>query len=267
MQRLRNKIAVITGGAGGIGSATAKRFLDEGASVAIADLNIDYAKKLARELGERAFAVFFDAGDTESIRAMIEATVKHFGHIDILHNNAALTSELQRQDTTATDIPFEIWDLTMETNLRSYLAACKYAIPHMIKRGGGSIINTASRSGMIGDLSRIAYGSSKGGIIAMSKYIATQYGRDGIRCNSIAPGLILTETSKRTVPELIEIVSRHVLTTRLGNPEDIAALAAFLASDESGYITGQNICIDGGGIAHQPHTYDLYNFMQQVTPK
>src|SRR5690606_10661162 len=129
MKRLQNKVAIITGGAGGIGGATARRMLDEGAAVAIADIDIVRARALATELGTRALAVHFDATDTESIRAMVEQTAREFGRVDILHNNAVLTGDAQRRDTTAVDIPLEIWDLTMQTNLRSYLAACKFAIP------------------------------------------------------------------------------------------------------------------------------------------
>ncbi len=267
MRRLEDRVAIITGGAGGIGAATARRLVAEGAKVVIADIDEKRAHEVAAEFGDRGLALVCHAEDTDSIKAMIDAAASHFGRIDILHNNAALTSEKQHLDTTAPDIPFEIWDLTLDINLRSYLAGCKYAIPYMIKNGGGAIINTASGSGMAGDLSRIAYGTSKGGIIAMTKYVATQHGRDGIRCNAISPGLIVTPAAEKIVPELINIISHHVLTKRLGRPDDIAALVAFLASDEAGYITGQNFCCDGGGLAHQPHTYDLQNFMQQAAQK
>jgi NAD(P)-dependent dehydrogenase (short-subunit alcohol dehydrogenase family) len=189
---------------------------------------------------------------------MIERTVSRFGRLDILHNNAAMTDpDLQGQDTTAVDIPLDIWNLTMTTNVTGYLLGCKYAIPHMIAAGGGSIINTASGSGHAGDLARVAYGSSKGAILTLTKYVATQYGRQNIRCNAIAPGVIMTPALEATVPGLKEIIARHLLTTRFGRPDDIAALVAFLASDESGYITGATIDIDGGGLAHQPHYADL----------
>src|SRR3546814_4749029 len=126
----------------------------------------------------------FDAADPESVKAMVEKTVAQFGRLDILHNNAALTDpERQGQDTTACDIPVEIWNATLTVNATGYLLGCKYALPHMIAGGGGSIINTASGSGIAGDLARIAYGSSKGAIIAMSKYVATQ-DRKSTRLNS-----------------------------------------------------------------------------------
>ena len=151
-----------------------------------------------------------------------------------------------------------------DVNLRGYLLGCKYAIPHMIAGGGGSIINTASNSGSAGDLARIAYGASKGAIITMTKYIATQHGKQNIRCNSVAPGVVLTEALSKTVPGLADIIKRHILTPEFGVPDDIAALVAFLASDESRYITGENISISGGGLSHQPHYADLLDFMAKA---
>ena len=263
MHRLAGKVAIITGGGGGIGSAVARRFVSEGARVAIADLFEESARAAAEPLGENALALQFDAADANSIKSMIDRTMAHFGRLDILHNNAALTDPLrQQQDTTVTDIPLDIWNATIAINLTGYMLGCKYAIPHMITAGGGSIINTASGSGVAGDLARIAYGSSKGAIITMTKYVATQYGRQRIRCNAIAPGVVLTAALDATAPGLKEIIARHVLTPEFGTPDDIAALAAFLASDESRYITGESIGINGGSLAHQPHYADLKATME-----
>lgn len=264
MGRLDGKIAIITGGGGGIGSAVARRFVAEGAKVAIADLFADSARAAAAPLGDAAFAVQFDAANPASIKAMVDATVSHFGGLDILHNNAAMTDPAKHPlDSTAVDIPIEIWDEIIDVNLRGYLLGCKYAIPYMLARGGGSIINTASNSGVAGDLARIAYGTSKGGIITMSKYIATQYGKQNIRCNSVSPGVVLTAALEATVPGLKEVIQRHILTPEFGTPDDIAALVAFLASEESRYITGENISISGGGLSHQPHYADLLDMMEQ----
>lgn len=261
MKRLMGKVAIVTGGGGGIGSATALRLVNEGAKVVVADINMQSAQKAADSLGENGLAIQYDAQDVASIEAMVEQTVKHFGRLDILHNNTAVTDpETQSQDTTSVKIPMEVWLKTLDVNLTGYMAACKYAIPHMIKTGGGSIINTASGSGKLGDLGRIAYGTTKGGIITMSKYIATQHGRQGIRCNSIAPGVIVTEALERTAPEIKEVIAKYVLINRLGTPEDIASLVAFLASEESGYITGTCIEINGGTSACQPH---FAEFMSQ----
>ena len=265
MQRLAGKVAIVTGGGGGIGSAVVRRFIAEGAKVAVADLFDESAKAAAEPLGDAAFAVQFDASDPASVEAMVEATVARFGRLDILHNNAAMTDPGKSQlDTDAVTIPIEIWDEIIDVNLRGYLLGCKYAIPHMIAGGGGSIIQTASNSGSAGDLARIAYGSTKGAIITMTKYIATQHGKQNIRCNSVAPGVVLTEALSKTVPGLAEIIKRHILTPEFGVPDDIAALVAFLASDESRYITGENISISGGGLSHQPHYADLLDFMAQA---
>ncbi|MDT0576284.1 glucose 1-dehydrogenase [Croceicoccus sp. F390] len=264
MRRLEGKVAIVTGGGGGIGSAVARRIVQEGGKVAIADVFEESAKNAAEPLGDAALAVQFDAIDPASIEAMVNATVDHFGGLDILHNNAAMTDpEKHPQDTTPVDIPIEIWDEIIDINLRGYLLGCKYAIPHMLSRGGGSIINTASNSGVAGDLARVAYGASKGAIITLSKYVATQYGKQNIRCNSIAPGVVLTPALEATVPGLKEVIQRHILTPEFGVPDDIAALVAFLASDESRYITGENISISGGGLSHQPHYADLLDMMEK----
>lgn len=264
MRRLEGKIAIVTGGGGGIGSAVARRIVSEGGKVAIADVFEDSAKAAADPLGDAALAVQFDAADPASIEAMVQATVDHFGGLDILHNNAAMTDPAKHPlDTTPVDIPIEIWDEIIDINLRGYLLGCKYAIPHMIARGGGSIINTASNSGVAGDLARVAYGASKGGIITLSKYVATQYGKQNIRCNSVSPGVVLTAALEATVPGLREVIQRHILTPEFGTPDDIAALVAFLASAESRYITGENISISGGGLSHQPHYADLLAMMEQ----
>ena len=253
--RLAGKIAVVTGGGGGIGSAVCRRIVAEGGQVVVADIILSSAEQVSAELGDAALAVQFDAADPESIEALIERAVDHFGGLDILHNNAAITDpDIQNYDTTAVDIPLDVWKRILDVNLTGYLVGCKHAIPHMLVRGGGSIINTASNSGIYGDLARIGYGTSKAGIITMSKYIATQYGRQGIRCNAIAPGLILTEATAKSVPHIVETISKHLVVNR--TPEDVAALVAYLASDEAGYVTGQCISIEGGALIHQPHYAD-----------
>jgi NAD(P)-dependent dehydrogenase (short-subunit alcohol dehydrogenase family) len=161
-------------------------------------------------------------------------------------------------DTNPVDIDFSVWDKTMEVNLRGYLAGCKYAIPHMITSGGGSIILTASGSGIFGDLSNVAYGTSKAGIIGLNRYIATIYGSQGIRCNAINPGLIRTEGGKGNVPEaMLPIMQRNTLVPRLGVAEDVAAAVAFLASDDAAFITGTTLNVDGGLTCHAPYMSDF----------
>ena len=257
MRRLEGKIALITGGAGGLGSATAERFVSEGATVVVADIVEDAAKETASRIGNRSIGMLFDCGNPDSIRDGIEETVRRFGKIDILFNNAAATSfEIHAKDRTAVDIPIEIWDLIMSVNVRGVMLGCKYAIPHMISNGGGSIINTASDSGLAGDNIRIAYGTSKAAVIGLTKYVASQHGRQGIRCNAILPGPIMN-ASLGQYPDLVKRIARHALTPRIGKPADIAAMAAFLAADESEYVTGQAYSVDGGHYAHQPQMADM----------
>jgi NAD(P)-dependent dehydrogenase (short-subunit alcohol dehydrogenase family) len=259
MERLKDRVAIVTGGAGGIGSATVRRFVQEGALVVIADIVEEGARALASELSGRATAIKVDSGDVDSVAAMIKATVEKFGRLDILHNNAALLDhETLAKDTTAPDIPLEVWDATFRVNLKGYLAACKFAIPQMIKQGGGVIINTSSTSGLSGENNLIAYSAAKAGIISLTRTIALQHGRQNIRCNAIAPGLIVTPRAQQTASGYLDMIARHVLTPRLGRAEDVAASAAFLASDDAAFITGQTISCDGGYLVHQPHYAD-YN--------
>ena len=235
---------------------------EEGARVVLADIDEGRAQEAADRIGGAASAVVFDAGDAASIEAAVQAVIERHGRIDILHNNAAITTpDIIRHDTTAPGIPLETWEAVMRVNLTGYMLACKFAIPHMLAQGAGAIVNTASGSGLVGDLSRIAYGTSKAGIMALTRYVATQHGKQGIRCNAIAPGLILTDATRASVPELVATIERHVLTPRLGRPEDVAALAAFLASDEAGFINGETIRCNGGSLEHQPHFADLAAMM------
>jgi NAD(P)-dependent dehydrogenase (short-subunit alcohol dehydrogenase family) len=264
MDRLKDKVAIITGGAGGLGSASAARFIQEGAKVVVADLYEDRAREVAERLGPNAVGMFFDAADEASIGAAVARTVERFGRLDILFNNAAATEQaVQMKDTTATDIPLEVWDRIMSVNLRGVLIGCRFAIPHMAAAGGGSIINMASNAGLGGSFSKIGYGASKGAMITMNKYLAVQYGAQNIRCNVIAPGLIVTPN---LVGSLFEVaLERSVALPRHGRPEDIANLATFLASDESSFISGQTISCDGGNTAHRPEAADIRDVFAKIT--
>jgi NAD(P)-dependent dehydrogenase (short-subunit alcohol dehydrogenase family) len=151
-----------------------------------------------------------------------------------------------------------VWDDLMRINLRGTMLCCKYAIPHLRARGGGSIINTASGAGHAGMLSHTAYGTSKAGVIMLTKYVATQHGKEGIRCNAISPGLVVTPATAENYAAsgVGEMMLRHHLTPRLGKPEDIANAVVFLASDESAFVTGETLAVDGGSLAHQPFYAD-----------
>ena len=252
---LAGRVAIVTGGASGIGRATCLALSRAGASVVVADLNQDGATKVAGEIvgqGGRAHAQKVDLGDEGSISAMVEAAIQKFGGLDILHNNAADSDPaLMAADGPIVDLTTEVWDRNMRINLRGPMLGCKYAIPHMIRRGGGSIINTSSASGLTGDMVRAAYAASKAGLGSLTQNVAVQYGKHGIRCNAVAPGVIATPALEANVPKAaVEVYIENTLTPRLGRPEDIAAVVVFLASDAAAFITGQVLSVDGGILAH-----------------
>jgi len=253
MKGLNGTAAIVTGAAGRIGKAVVRRLVGYGVRVAAADINAAGAKALADELGEQVLPVQFDAGDPESIKAMVEQAFARFGRLDILHNNAALTNlgDLGA-DGTVLDTSIDLLDRMMDVNVKGYFVACRYAIPLMLKNGGGKIINMTSNAALGGDDARVAYGISKGAISVLTKYIATQHGREGIRCNAISPGLIADDELKAMIPKFVAIHERNILGPRVGHPDDIASLVAFLSSSESAFIQGQIISIDGGLNAHQP---------------
>jgi NAD(P)-dependent dehydrogenase (short-subunit alcohol dehydrogenase family) len=258
MRRLTGKVAIVTGSGTGIGAATAKRMVQEGARVVLADINLAAAEQVAAGLvkaGGEAAARRFDLTDEESIRALIAWTVERFGRLDILHNNAADTGPDQvANDLAVAEMTVETWDRAFQANTRGTMLMIKHAIPAMLAAGGGSIINTGSGTSRRGDLMRSAYACSKAAIDCLTMYVAAQYGRRGIRCNAILPGLTLTPTIKAVIPaEHVRNIRSHALLPDLGSAEDLAAAVVFLASDDARNITGQIIPVDGGYISHQPH--------------
>jgi NAD(P)-dependent dehydrogenase (short-subunit alcohol dehydrogenase family) len=255
--RLDGKVAIITGSASGIGAATASAFAREGARVVVADVNLEAAQRHAARINSgvgEALAVHVDLGEEKSIAAMIEATVAKFGGLDVLHNNAADTRLSSTRDLSLEKTDIEVWDALWRVNLRGAMIATKYAIPRLRARGGGSVLNTASGSAFQGMLSNTSYGILKAGIVTMTQYVATQHGRENIRCNAISPGLIVTPSTEDTYANSAvgEMMLRHQLVQRFGRPEDVAEMAVYLASDAAGFITGQCIHVDGGMGAHNP---------------
>jgi NAD(P)-dependent dehydrogenase (short-subunit alcohol dehydrogenase family) len=186
-----------------------------------------------------------------------------YGRLDILHNNAADTRPAQMAaDAAITGLEQETWDAAYTVNARGTMLMTKHCIPAMLQGGGGSIINTSSGTSLLGDVFNPAYSSSKAAVNAFTRNTATQFGKQGIRCNAILPGLILTELSRSVLPkESIELLQKHTLLPRLGEPEDIANALVFLASDQSYFITGQLLSVDGGIACHQPFVGDVLQQM------
>lgn len=246
MGRLEGKVLVVTGGAGGIGSATAALAANEGSRVVVADLDLKGAEEVAHRIGGGAIALRFDASDVESTEKMILDTVDHLGRIDVLHNNAAFTAGAWAVDTTLLETSVETWDKTMQINLRSIFVSCKTAMPHMIAQGGGSIINMGTGGAVRGLPMLIAYGTSKGAVANFTRYLAVQYGRDNVRSNCILPGLIRTRNVLDHVKDASATLVPHLPFHRDGEPDDIGNLVLFLASDEAQFINGELIACDGG---------------------
>ncbi|WP_311267879.1 SDR family oxidoreductase [Sphingobium sp. WCS2017Hpa-17] len=250
--RLDGKVAVITGGAGGIGAATARLMAARGARVAIADIAIDAAKALAGSL-PGAIAVPLDLENEDSIQAMVAAVVDHYKRLDILHNNAALLGpDIAQQDGDIEHMGTALWDRTYAVNVRGTMIACRAALPHL-RESKGNIVNTVSNLALQGHLIQAAYSSSKAAIIQMTRSIAASHGAQGVRCNAVAPGMTLTPALREAFPpELRQTVEAETLRDRLGEPEDIAEAVAFLASDAARNITGQLLVADGGCASHVP---------------
>jgi NAD(P)-dependent dehydrogenase (short-subunit alcohol dehydrogenase family) len=253
--RLQGRVAIVTGGAGGIGSATARALARELSSVAVIDIDGARAAEVARSIrasGGNALSVHADLSDEAAVIRTIRETVDHFGRIDILHNNAALTeSDFLSRDTQVTDLPIDVWEKSLAVNLSSQMLMCKHAIPEMVRNGGGSIINMSSGASLKGDGTRTAYGVAKAGVNTLSMYVATSHGKLGVRVNTIVPGLVMTDAVRAHLTEqMLTGLGRATLTPFIGEPDDVANLVVFLASDESRYITGQMIVIDGGMSVH-----------------
>lgn len=265
MGRVQDKVALVTGGASGIGLSAATLLAQEGAKVVIADFNVEGAKESAESIkaqGGEAVGIFLDAGDENSIKEAVEYTVQHYGKISVLFNNVGLTN--LHKDLDVVNLDLDEWDRLMNVNVKSVLLGSRFAIPHMIEAGGGSIINTASMAGFTGDAVRAAYGASKAAVVNLTRYIAAQYGKDKIRCNAVAPGLILTPAAERNMSaEVLDIFSKYNALPYHGAPEDIGYTVVFLASDESKFITGQTIQVEGGHYIANPSVPDFRELIKK----
>jgi len=243
--RLDGKVAVVTGGCSGIGLATVKRFLEEGAKVVVGDVDDDHGSELAAELG--FLYVHVDVTSKDEVDALFKTAKDNFGSVDIAFNNAGISPP---EDDSILDTDLDAWRKVQEVNLTSVYLCCKAALPYMLEQGKGSIINTASFVAVMGAAtSQISYSASKGGVLSMSRELGVQFAREGIRVNALCPGPVNTPLLRELFAKDEERAARrlvHVPMGRFGEPEEMANAVLFLASDESSFITASTFLVDGG---------------------
>jgi NAD(P)-dependent dehydrogenase (short-subunit alcohol dehydrogenase family) len=246
MGRLDNKIAVITGAAGGIGREAALLFSEEGASVCIGDVSEEAGEHTASECRE-AFFTTVDVSDPASVQAMYRATAERYGGIDVLYNNAGVMPD---DDSSILDTEPDAWQRVQDVNTKGVYLCCKYGIPHLLERGGGSVINVASFVALMGAAtSQISYTASKGAVLSLSRELAVQFAREGVRVNALCPGPVETPLLMRLFsddPAAYERRRIHLPMGRLAQAREIAYGALFLASDDSSYVNGATFLVDGG---------------------
>ena len=243
---MTGKAFIITGAASGIGRATARKLAAMGASVVVADLNGEGALEVAAKAGEQAIGLAVDMGSEEQIKAMIDATLDRFGRLDGLVNNAAdLSQNFNDGDVVNTDLA--VWDRVYQVNLRGAVAACKFAVPHILAAGGGSIVNVSSIQSLLGDNERIAYSALKAAMNSLTRSIATKFGKQGLRCNAVLPGPVMSREPGREWPAAMRQGFRdHILLNDVSHPEEMAEVIAFLLSDAASAVTAQTIAADAG---------------------
>ncbi len=244
--RLANKVALITGGGSGIGKASCHLFAREGAKVVVVDLKRETAEATAKEIGDNAAAFAADVSKASDAEAMIGFAEETFGRLDVVFNNAGV---FHPDDDSVTNTTEEIWDLVININLKGVFLGCKYAIPALLRAGGGSIINTASFVAVMGAATpQIAYTASKGGVLAMTREIAVEFARKNIRANALCPGPVETPLLRELLSDPARRQRRlvHIPPGRFGRAEEMANAALFLASDDSSFVNGSTFLVDGG---------------------
>jgi NAD(P)-dependent dehydrogenase (short-subunit alcohol dehydrogenase family) len=245
MNKLKNKTAIITGSANGIGLATARLFATEGAAVVLADIDVENGEAAAEEINRlngKALFIKTDVSKETEVRQLVEKTVKHYDDLDIMYNNAGYQECYKLHE-----LPEESWDRQVDINLRGCYLGCKFALEHFVKKKCGTILNTSSIAGIFPTHDRPAYNAAKGGIIMLTKNIAMEYGKYNIRANVICPGVVRTHmTNLLDNPELEEGATKASVLHRVGEPEDIAHASLFLVSNEASFITGISLLVDGG---------------------
>ena len=247
MGRLDGKVCVITGAGGGMGRDAALLFTEEGAQVCAADVNLEAVEETVAATNGNAFATQVDVADEASVQAMMTAAAERFGGIDVLYNNAGISPA---DDASVLDTSVEAWDRVQAVNTKGVFLCCKHGIPHLRARGGGSVINVASFVAIVGAAtSQISYTASKGAVLSMTRELAVQFAREGIRVNALCPGPVETPLLLAIFgddPEALERRRIHWPTGRLAKPREVVNGALFLASDDSSYVTGSTFLVDGG---------------------
>ena len=247
--RLKDKVTLITGGAAGIGKATAQRFQEEGAVVVICDVKEDLGQAVADELGLAAFYKV-NVADRQGVQRWIDDVLARFGRIDVLVNNAGVLRDgrlvVVKEGELVKQMPEADWDLVIGVNLKGVFNCTQAVAPVMIKQGSGVILNASSVVGLDGNFGQTNYVATKSGVIGMTKVWARELGRNGIRVNAIAPGFILTEMVLQMPEKVLAEMAARVPLRRMGEPRDIANAYLFLASDEASYVSGEVLRVDGG---------------------
>lgn len=265
--KLAGKVAIVTGGGNGLGAECARVLALHGARVAVTDINLGAAQEVAATIvakGGQALAVQTDVSSEDDIKAMVTTVNAQWGRIDVLLNNAAaLDTKTRHADRDVCNVDIEAWDRSMDVNARGAMLCCKHVVPVMLKGGGGSIIHNSSGFGVMGDASLTSYACSKAALLALSRMVAAQYGKQGIRSNAVVIGLVLNEHAQKEMPEEVKqiLLDQH-LTPALGSPRQIADVIAFLASDESAFVTGHTMMADGGFTSHAPSLVPMRQFFE-----